>query len=138
MFHQTSDNGRCGVSLAQPFQEFKTNLGLYVASPSASSLFFMSSRFSSRLSSRTPGIAIRTAFSFENDRVARFPRANAAHAGRSQVPFGNEVRSEWQRAVQGAGGDSVGIGEIPARDGPEAHQVKIGVLGDQRIEGPLD
>src|ERR1700693_4913348 len=43
-----------------------------------------------------------------------------------------------KRGMQRTGSDSVGIGQIPAGDGSEAHQIKVSILHDQRVERPLD
>lgn len=53
------------------------------------------------------------------------------------MPFGDQAIGRQAR-MQRTGGNAVRVGEIAARDGPEAHEVKVSVLGDQGIESPLD
>ncbi len=40
--------------------------------------------------------------------------------------------------MQRAGGDPIRIWHVPAGDGSQAHEVDVGILGDQRIKGPFD
>src|SRR5580765_6452514 len=53
------------------------------------------------------------------------------------MPFGNQA-VRGQRSVEGTGRDSVSVGDVSPSDGPEAHEIEIGILGYQRIESPLD
>jgi hypothetical protein len=58
-------------------------------------------------------------------------------AGGVQVPFGEEAVG-GKIAMERAGGDSVEIGDVGARDCAEAIEIEMRVAGFERVEGPFD
>ena len=79
---------------------------------------------------------MRTAF-LENAGVARFP------ASTRRTRAERRCHSATRRSVGSAECSGLVVipyafGMIPAGDGAEAHEVEVGILGDQRIEGPFD
>src|SRR5258708_7931365 len=53
------------------------------------------------------------------------------------MPFGNEA-IRGKQPVQGTGRNSVHVRQISPGDRAQTHEVEIGVLCNQWVEGPLD
>ena len=59
------------------------------------------------------------------------------YAGGVEVPLGEEAVG-GEIAMEGAGGDSIKIGDVGAGDGTEAIEIEMSVAGFEGIEGPFD
>jgi|SRR5271169_4045353 len=58
-------------------------------------------------------------------------------ARRIEMPFDEEAIG-GHAAMERAGGDAVKIGDVMAADGAETIEIKVRVLGFERVESPLD
>ena len=65
------------------------------------------------------------------------PRQSVEHAIGTEVPFRDEA-VRGKRPVQRAGRNSVRVRQISPGDRAQPHEIEIGILCYQRIEGPLD
>ena len=69
--------------------------------------------------------------------VCLLPRQNLEHPGRAQMPFRDEA-VRGKRAMQRAGRNSIGVGQVTPGNRAQTHEIEVGILCNKRIEGPLD
>jgi len=126
-------DGSDGVALGEPLDEFGADAGLEIDEPAT-----FRAEGSSRRARRLPLL-----YRWQVDTrgaAARFGSEvvdGSDGTGGIEMPFDEKTVSR-HASVKWAGGDAIEIGDVAAGDGAKTVDVEVGVLGFQRIEGPLD